>query len=261
MERNMLQFDFSGRTAFVTGAASGIGREVARLLGNAKAAVTCADLQVKGAQATADLIKASGGNAVALSLDVADSASVKVAMVEAQKSLGPVDCLVNCAGIIDMQPVENIDDATWQQMLAVHLSGTFYTCRAVIPGMMARRTGAIVNTGSVFGVRGSANAAHYATVKAGIAGFTKSLAREKGPYGIRVNAVLPGPTMTNFFSSGIGKVGDALKAAITERAKVIPMGSIATVEQVAPSYLYLLSDAASHITGECLLVDGGEIMA
>src|SRR6476659_5674933 len=108
----MLQFDFSGRTAFVTGAASGIGREVARLLSNAKAGVTCADLQVKGAQATADLIKASGGNAIALSLDVADSASVKAAMVEAEKNLGPIDCLVNCAGIIDMQPVENIDDAT-----------------------------------------------------------------------------------------------------------------------------------------------------
>jgi NAD(P)-dependent dehydrogenase (short-subunit alcohol dehydrogenase family) len=257
----MLTFGFSDRRAFVTGAASGIGREVALLLGKAGASVACADIDFAGAQATVDEIIKRGSSALALPINVASSSLVDAAVTEAKKHLGPIDFLVNCAGIIDSRPIEEIDDSSWQQMLSVHLSGTFYTCRALIPAMMARRSGAIVNTGSIFGVRGQANAVHYATVKAGISAFTKSLAREKGVYGIRVNAVVPGPTMTRFFSSGIGKKGEALKTAAVERARVISLGAIATVDKVAPSYLYLLSEAASHITGECLVIDGGEVMA
>jgi NAD(P)-dependent dehydrogenase (short-subunit alcohol dehydrogenase family) len=254
-------FNFGGRTAFVTGAGAGIGREVARLLGAAGAAVACADQDPVGADATADEIRKGRARAIATILDVGDPVRVSAAILEAEGALGPLDFLVNCAGIIDMRPAETIDDATWSRMVAVHLSGTFYTCRAALPGMMARRSGAIVNTGSIFGVRGQANAAHYAAVKAGIVGFTKSLAREKGPYGIRVNAVAPGPTMTGFFARGVGKSGAALDEAARERARLVALGRIATPEQVAPSYLYLLSPAASHITGECLMVDGGEVMA
>ena len=254
-------FDFGGKTAFVTGAGAGIGREVARLLGAAKAAVACIDHDPIGADATAAEIRKSGGKAIATVLDVSDPGRVTAAVAEAERALGAIDFLVNCAGIIDVRPTETIDDATWSRMIAVHLSGTFYTCRAALPGMMARRSGAIVNTGSIFGVRGQANAAHYAAVKAGIVGFTKSLAREKGPFGIRVNAVAPGPTMTGFFASGVGRSGAALEQAAVERAKVIALGRIARPEQVAPSYLYLLSPAASHITGETLMVDGGEVMA
>jgi NAD(P)-dependent dehydrogenase (short-subunit alcohol dehydrogenase family) len=253
----MLAFDFAGKNAFVTGAAAGIGREVALLLGASGAAIACADRDEAGAQATAAKI----GTAVPLTLDVTDSAAVNAAIAEAERRLGPLDFLVNCAGTIDVRPTETIDDETWARMLAVHLTGTFNTCRAILPGMMARRSGAIVNTGSVFGVRGQANAAHYAAVKAGIVGFTKSLAREKGPYGIRINAVAPGPVMTGFFAAGIGKEGAELEAAAIERAKVIPLGRIGQPAQIAPSYLYLLSEAASHITGECLMVDGGEVMA
>jgi NAD(P)-dependent dehydrogenase (short-subunit alcohol dehydrogenase family) len=254
-------FDFTEKTAFVTGAGAGIGRAVALLLGAARATVACVDQDPVGADATADQIRKAGGKAIATVLDVSDPVRVNAAIIEVERGLGALDYLVNCAGIIDVRPTETIDDATWARMLAVHLSGTFYTCRAALPGMMARRSGAIVNTGSIFGVRGQANAAHYAAVKAGIVAFTKSLAREKGPYGIRVNAVAPGPTMTGFFARGVGKSGAALDEAATERAKVIALGRIARAEQVAPSYLYLLSPAASHITGECIMVDGGEVMA
>lgn len=254
-------FDFAGRTAFVTGAGAGIGRAVARMLGAAGAAVTCADHDPVGADRTAAGIRDDGGKAIASILDVADAIRVNAAIIEAERALGNLDFLVNCAGIIDVCSVEAIDDAAWARMIAVHLSGTFHTCRAVLPGMMARRRGVIVNTGSIFGVRGQANAAHYAAVKAGIVAFTKSLAREKGPYGIRANTVAPGPTMTGFFAQGIGKSGAALAEAAAERAKVIALGRIAEPEQIAPSYLYLLSPAASHITGETLMIDGGEVMS
>ncbi len=244
-------FDFAGKTAFVTGAGAGIGREVARMLGAAGAKVFCADLDGGAAEETAAEIRGS-----AAPLDVADPAQVNAAVAKA----GELDFLVNCAGIIDVRPAETIDDATWARMIAVHLSGTFHTCRAALPGMMARRSGAIVNTGSIFGVRGQANAAHYAAAKAGIVGFTKSLAREKGPFGIRVNAVAPGPTMTGFFAKGMAKTGAALEEAAVQRARAISLGRIAQPEQIAPSYLYLLSPAASHITGETLMIDGGEVM-
>ena len=257
----MIRFDLSARTAFVTGAGSGIGREVAVSLGASGAAVACVDLSGAGAQATVDLITRQGGRAKAWPVDVARVAQVNAAVADAQQQLGSLDYLVNCAGIINTAPIEAMDDETWQTMLSVHLSGTFHTCRAVVPGMMARRFGAIVNTGSVFGVRGQANAVHYSAVKAGIAGFTKALAREKGGFGIRVNAVVPGPTMTPFYAAGVGKEGDAMRAAAAERGRALPLGVIATAAQVAASYLFLLSGAASHITGECLMVDGGEVMA
>jgi 3-oxoacyl-[acyl-carrier protein] reductase len=143
-------------------------------------------------------------------------------------------------------------------MLAVHLNGTFYTCRAVVPGMVARRSGAVVNMSSLHALRGQANGAHYAAAKGGIIGFTKSLAREVSPHGVRVNAVAPGPIDTPLWRSGA--TGPALEARKRERAKVIPLGRLGEAAEVAGAVLFLLSPAASYATGQVISVNGGELM-
>ena len=143
-------------------------------------------------------------------------------------------------------------------MMAVHAGGTFHVCRAVVPGMVARRRGAIVNTASVFALRGQAAAAHYAAAKAAVIAFTKSVAREKAPFGVRVNAVSPGPVDTPFF--GRGMAGDALDAVRRERAVTIPLGAVARAEQVSSVIVFLLGDGGAHMTGQVIPVDGGETM-
>lgn len=251
--------DFAGRRILITGAGNGIGRASALRLAKAGATLALADRDEAALGTTAAEIVSAGGVAGTYPLDVSDSRRVGDVVRAAEAAIGPLDGLVNLAGHMQMKPIEEISDEEFVRMFAVHVLGTFYTCRAVLPGMMARRAGAIVNTASVFAIRGQANAAHYAAVKGAIVAFTKSLAREKAAYGIRANCVAPGPVATAFFARGM--TGAELEAAQRERAKIIPLGKLAMPDQIAPAIQFLLSEDASHMTGEMMVIDGGEVMA
>jgi 3-oxoacyl-[acyl-carrier protein] reductase len=253
-----VQWNLEGKTALVTGAGSGIGQAVARELAAQGVQVAVADLDPSGAQRTVAQIRDAGQKAVPLALDVSDSTQVARGVAEAQEALGPLDYLVNVAGIFQEVRVQEISDSDWARMLAVHLNGTFYCCRAVLPGMLARRFGAIVNVSSLHALRGQANAAHYSAAKAGIAGFTKALAREVAPYGLRANAVAPGPIDTPLWRGGL--TGPALEARRAQRVGVIPMARLGEPHEVADAVLFLLSPASRYVTGQVISVNGGELM-
>ncbi len=250
-----MRWDLEGKTALVTGAGSGIGQAVALELAAQGVKVAVADIDPARARATVQKIGQSG---TPVTMDVSDSAQVARGVAEARAALGPLEYLVNVAGIFQERRAHEISDAEWARMLAVHLNGTFYCCRAVVPGMIERRSGAIVNITSLHALRGQANAAHYSAAKAGIIGFTKSLAREVAPH-VRVNAVAPGPIDTPLWRAGGS--GAELEARRTQRAGIIPLGRLGEPAEVAAAVLFLLSPASSYATGQVISVNGGEIMA
>jgi 3-oxoacyl-[acyl-carrier protein] reductase len=230
----------AGKTALVTGGSRGIGRAIALELGRAGAEV------VVGYRAEADEAEAVatevGGRAV--QADVSDPDQAKALVEEA----GEVDVLVNNAGTTRDGVLARMLDDDWRKVLETNLSSTFYTCRAAARGMMKRRGGAIVNVSSIVGVHGNWGQTNYAASKAGIIGFTKSLARELGSRGVRANVIAPGYVKT------------ALTDAIPEDARetmLTPLGRLGDPENVAAAVRFLVSDEASFITGEVLLVDGG----
>lgn len=244
--------------ALVTGAGSGIARETALQLGAAGATVAVADINAETVGATAEAIRDSGGQATSHILDVSDPSAAKATIAAIENDLGPIEYLVNLAGSFATAPLAGITDELWTQTMAVHLNGSFYICRAVIPGMAARGGGAVVNTSSLFALRGQPEASHYAAAKGAIIGFSKSIAREVAGSGVRVNVVAPGPVDTPFFARGMA--GDTLDQVRTERAKSIPLGKIGRAEEVAPVILFLLGSGAAHMTGQVVPVDGGEMM-
>ena len=248
-----------GRVALVTGGGSGMGRETARLLAGAGARVAICDRDGEAARGTGDEIEAAGGTVWTGAVDVSDSRAVDRAVAEAAGALGPIDSLVNIAGIYEVAKLEDIADDAWARMFAVHVNGTFYCCRAVLPGMVAAQAGAIVNMSSLHALRGQANAAHYAAAKGAIIGFTRSIAREKGKLGIRANAVAPGPIDTPLWRNAVP--ADEIEAMMAKRSEVIPIGRLGQPAEVAQTIVYLLGPAASYITGQVVAIDGGETMA
>jgi 3-oxoacyl-[acyl-carrier protein] reductase len=231
-----------GKTALVTGASRGIGRAIAEELGRAGAAVVVGYRSGREeAEAVAEQI---GGRAV--QADVSSPEDAKRLVDDA----GTVDVLVNNAGLTRDTVLARMSDEDWRTVIETNLSSVFYTCRAVTRPMMRKRSGAIVNLSSIVGMHGNFGQANYAASKAGIIGFTKSLARELGSRGVRANVVAPGYVRT--------QLTDALPEEAT-KAMVdnTPLGRIAEPREIAGTVRFLVSDEASFITGEVLLVDGG----
>ena len=231
-----------GKTALVTGGSRGIGRAVALELGRAGAAVV---LGYRTEAGEAEAVAAEIGGR-ALQADVSDPEQAKALVDEA----GEIDVLVNNAGTTRDGVLARMLDEDWRTVLETNLSSTFYTCRAAARGMMKRRGGAIVNISSIVGVHGNWGQTNYAASKAGIIGFTKSLARELGSRGVRANVVAPGYVKTALTEA----IPDEARETMLENT---PLGRLGDPENVAAAVRFLVSDEASFITGEVLLVDGG----
>ena len=259
---------FTGRVAVVTGAASGIGRATALLLASEGAAVAALDRNESGAVETAAMI---GGTARAYACDVADSAAVRAVAACVETDFDRVDVLANVAGVGDtagQEGIEAIDDARWALTLAVNLSGPFYLCRALLPGMAARGRGAVVNVASLAGRSKSANGGPaYSASKAGLLGLTRHLAFDYGPRGVRVNAICPGGVDTPMLRAGGVRAArsDAEAKARAERIAAygyfMPIKRLSQPEEQAAAIAFLASDDASYVNGVSLDVNGGLYMA
>jgi len=249
---------FTDAAAIITGAGSGMGRATALMLARRGLAVGVMDIDGAAAGATAAAIAAAGGKALALAVDVAKPRAVEAAVRRACTRLGPVLYLANLAGHEHAAPLEKISDAEWLRMFAISVNGTFFACRAALPAMMAQRFGRIVNMSSLHALRGQPEHAHYAAAKAAIMGLTKSLAREKARFNIRVNAVAPGPIDTPLWRGG--RSGTKLRRDIAKRSTVIPLGRLGRPEEIAELIAFLLSERSSYMTGQIVSADGGEAM-
>src|SRR5262245_9034239 len=240
----------SGTVALVTGASRGIGRAVAGALAAAGCHVVLGARDESRAKQAADDITARGGQAWGLAMDVARRESVERAFQTILAERGRIDHLVNNAGITRDTLLLRMKAEQWDEVLATNLSGVFHCTQAALKPMLKQRSGRIVNVSSVVGLAGNVGQANYAASKAGIIGFTKSVAREVASRGITVNAVAPGFVETDMTK----EMSEAAREAITQN---IPMGRVGRAEDVAGAVLFLLSDAAAYITGQVLGVDGG----
>lgn len=245
-------FDFSGHVVMVTGGASGIGLATAEALAAAGACVGVADLQSQAARDVAEAISRSGGQAIALPLDVRDAAATEAAVAELEARFGPVRGLVTAAGLSRPAPAESMDEASWDLVVDTNLKGMFLSCQAVGRRMLAHGRGAIVNISSVNALGGFAGRSNYCSAKFGVTGLTDVLAIEWGRRGIRVNAVAPNGVDTPLVRNGIPP---SFVTEVLENRT--PLGRMAKPAEVASVVLFLLSDAASYVTGATLPVDGG----
>jgi len=243
--------DLSGKVALVTGGSRGIGKAVASRLAGAGARVALVDVvDPKQLKATAREI---GGGAIAVRANVVDADDVGAAVSQIEEQLGPIDVLVNNAGITRDGLLIRMTEEAWSAVLDVNLKGVFNMTKAVARGMMKRRGGRVVNIASVVGITGNAGQANYAASKAGVIGFTKSVAKELAARNVLVNAVAPG-----FIDTDMTR---ALPEAARETLrKLIPLGRLGAAEDVANAVLFLSSDLASYMTGQVVVVDGGMVM-
>lgn len=238
-----------GRTAVVTGAASGIGLAIAAQFIEAGARVVLADRDPEVARRAAEL-----GAAGSLTFDAAEEESIQLLIDQADDLLGWIDILVTSHGILTEAHVESLSLRTWQQTIGIDLTSVFLLCRAVLPGMLERRDGRIINIASQLGIKGGNGLAHYAAAKAGVIALTKSLALEVSSRGVLVNAIAPGPIETPL----VARISQDWKDA--KRAE-LPLGRFGTPDEVAPTAVLLASDPGGNLyVGQTLGPNSGDVM-
>lgn len=243
------------KSALITGSSSGIGRSVALAMAAAGADIAINHPSPREANAAAELaeqIRVLGRRAVIIEADVADEQAVSSMVEQATRVLGRIDILVNNAGIAAAAPVQELDVAVWDRVLAVHLRGTFLMTRAVLPQMYARGYGRIINTASQLAYKGAPGFTAYTAAKGAILSFTRSVALEIGARDITINCVAPGATRTPILD-------DVPADVLEEIRKAIPLGRIAEVDDIAPSFVFLASNAGRHYQGQCISPNGGDV--
>jgi 2-deoxy-D-gluconate 3-dehydrogenase len=250
------RFSLEGRVALVTGAGRGIGRAIAVALGAAGAAVACAARSRDQVDATAAEITAAGGRARALGLDVTRREQIVAGVAEVAAALGPVDVLVNNAGMTMEKKTTEVTDEDWDAVLATNLSSMFRCARAVAPGMIELERGKIINIGSMYGVIGVPRYAAYCASKAAVAGLTRSLAAEWARHGIQVNCLAPGYVNTDIPREAMAD--EKTRALFLSK---IPARRIGEPEEVGALAVYLASPASDFMTGQTVYLDGGQTVA
>jgi 3-oxoacyl-[acyl-carrier protein] reductase len=246
----MTGIDLSGKTAFVTGSTRGIGWAIAQALHSAGAKVAIIGRDPDRARTVAASL---GGSASGFGCDVSNGAQVAQAVTDAESTLGPIDLLVNNAGLTRDNILLRLSEDDWHTVLEANLTGAFHTTRVVVKGMMKRRAGRIINITSVVGLTGNKGQANYAASKAGLIGFTKSVAKEYASRNILVNCIAPGFIETDMTAS----LPDEARATLLQN---IALGRLGRPEDVAGAVLFLASDLAAYITGQVLVVDGGMVI-
>ena len=242
------------RKALVTGGSRGIGAAIVRAFAAEAADVALLHLgDPDNAERLVGLLEQQGRTMLALECDVADPDAVAAAIGRVEAALGRVDILVNCAGVVDQTPFEQITLEHWDRMIAVHLRGTFLMAHAVWPGMIERGFGRIINFASQVAYKGMVGLTHYCAAKAGIIGLTRALALEGARHGVTVNAIAPGPTDTDIL---LAMPPDWRAKKMAE----LPIGRFATPEEIAPTALLLASDDGAFYLGQTLSPNGGDVM-
>lgn len=248
------------KVALVTGAGGGIGRASASRFAEEGARVCVVDIDAAAAEETAAQIQAAGGFALSLTVDVSRSDQVHACIGEAEQKLGHIDILYNNAAITSLAPTLTLTDDELDRVLAVNLKSMFYTSRAVLPAMIARKAGVILNNASITGIVGAPGMAAYATSKGAIITLTRTLALEQAENGIRVNCICPASVDTAMLQASFDRAPDPDQARMNNIRRH-PLGRFATPLDVANLALFLVSDEAAFITGTTSVIDGGALLA
>jgi 3-oxoacyl-[acyl-carrier protein] reductase len=243
-------YDFKGKVVLITGGTRGIGKSCAQHFSKAGATVAICGRALETAQQAATQI---GGNTHGFAASIGDSAAADALIKDVTEKFGPISVLVNNAGITKDGLVLRMKDDDWDAVLRTNLTGAFHCCRAAARGMIKQRHGRIINISSIIGLRGQAGQCNYAAAKAGLIGFSKSLAQELGSRNVTVNVVAPGYIDTDMTAA----IPEDMKNAIV---KNVPLGRTGSGDDVAGAVCFLASDAAAYITGAVLTVDGGLAM-
>jgi 3-oxoacyl-[acyl-carrier protein] reductase len=249
----MMSGRLQGKSALITGGAGGIGEAIAIAFTREGANVAILDLKLENAAAVVERIVADGIRKIAVAADVSSESAVETAVAIVDAYFGQIDIVVNAAGIDTTSLVQDMPTGMWEQMMAINLSGVFFVTRAVLPGMIARRFGRVINIASQLAHKGAPEMSHYAAAKAGVVGFTRSLAYEVARSGITVNAICPGPVDTALYRA----LPDDWK---TRKLAELPIGRIGRVEEIAPTAVMLASDEGSYYIGATLNPNGGDVM-
>jgi len=245
--------ELTGKVAFVTGAASGIGQATAALMGERGATVVVTDINDAGMKETAAMVAKAGGRCRTRHLDVSSMGELEAAVRETEAEFGQIDILVNNAGINHHATIDKIEGDDFDRMFTVHVKSAFMLTKFIVPGMKARRSGKIVNTASMWGMQGAHHASHYCAAKAALMGATKAWAREFAPYNIQVNAVAPGRTLT-----GMSRTVQTAEMREWQAQNLVPLKRWCESVEIGYTIAFLASSDADFITGQTVSPNGGE---